>query len=75
MKGVAQTVLQRFTKAESVDGARAVSVDLGRRRFPAGEAAFTEALDDLAQPRQDLIALEVTGTGTLVEPSAGVHMV
>lgn len=71
--GVAHAVLQRLAKAETVDGARAVFVNLGRRRFPAGEAAFAKSLDDFAQPGQDGIAFEVTGGDALVHTGGHGH--
>jgi hypothetical protein len=43
------------------------------RRFPAGEAAFTEALDDVAQTHQDRIALEVTFGAALVHTGTHAH--
>ncbi|MNF16362.1 hypothetical protein D3C80_2193470 [compost metagenome] len=66
MHGVAHPVLQRLAKAKPVDGARAVFVDLCRCRFPAGEATFAETLDDLTQPSQDRITLEIAGAAALV---------
>lgn len=65
--GVAHAVLQRFAKAQAVDGARPVLIDLRGGSFPAGEAAFAEALDDLAQTGQNRIALEVSGAATLIQ--------
>ncbi|MNE83346.1 hypothetical protein D3C80_1801550 [compost metagenome] len=66
MQRITQAVLQRFTKAQSVNGARAVLIDFCRRRFPAGEAAFAEAFDDLTQPCQDCITLKITGAAALI---------
>lgn len=45
---VAHAVVQRPAKAQPVDGAWAVFVDLGGGRFPAGETTFPKALDHLA---------------------------
>ena len=43
-------------------------VDLGGGGLPASEAAFTKALDDLAQPSNDGVALIVSGAATLIQP-------
>ncbi len=48
MQFVTQAMLQRFAKAQPVDGARAMLVDLGGGGLPASETAFAEAFDDLA---------------------------
>ncbi|MNT32036.1 hypothetical protein D3C71_1641480 [compost metagenome] len=59
-------MLKHLAKAEAVDGAWAVFIDFCRRRFPAGEAAFAEAFDDLTQPCQDCITLKITGAAALI---------
>ena len=51
----------------------AVLIDFGGGGFPSGEAAFSKALDDLAQPRQDRITLEVTGAATFGQPRVHTH--
>ena len=61
-------MLQRFTKAQPVDGARAVLVDLGCGGLPASETAFTEALDDLAQTSNDGVTFIVTGAAAFIQP-------
>ncbi len=71
--GVAQALLHRLAKAQPVDGARTVFVDLCRCRTPAGESALAEALDDLAQSRHDCVPLEVTDAATLVHPCVEAH--
>ena len=68
MQLVAQAMLQRFAKAQPVDGARAVLVDLGCGGLPASEAAFTEALDDLAQTSNDGVTFIVTGAAAFIQP-------
>ena len=61
-------MFQRFAKAQPVDGARAVLVDLGCGGLPASEAAFTEALDDLAQTSNDGVTFIVTGAAAFIQP-------
>lgn len=61
MQGIAHAVFHRRAKAQSINRSWAVLIDLGGGRFPARKAAFSKAFDDLTQPRQDLIALEITG--------------
>ena len=64
----AQAMLQRLAKTQPVDGAWAVLVDLGGGGLPSGEAAFTEALDDLSQSGQDGIPFIVTGAAAFIQP-------
>lgn len=61
VQDIAHAVFNRLAKAQSINHAWTVLVHLGGGRFPAGKAAFSKALDDLTQPRQDLIAPEITG--------------
>ena len=65
MQGIAHAVFHRLAKAQPINRAWAVLIDLGGGRFPAGKATFSKALDDLSQPRQNRIALEVSGAATL----------
>ncbi|MNC71855.1 hypothetical protein D3C75_1228190 [compost metagenome] len=66
MQRITQTVLQRFTKTESINRARAVFVDFGSHRLPAGESAFTKALNDLSQSCKDRVPFEVTGAAAFI---------
>ena len=68
MQLVTQAMLQRFSKAQPVNGAWAVLVDLGSGGFPSGETAFTEALDNLAQSSNDGVTFIVTSAATLIQP-------
>lgn len=43
-------------------------IDLGGGGFPAREAAFTEAFDDLAQPNNDGITFIVAGAAAFIQP-------
>ena len=43
-------------------------IDLGGGRLPASEAAFTKALDDLAQPSNDGVTFIVTGAAAFIQP-------
>ena len=43
-------------------------VDLGCGRLPASEAAFAEALDDLAESSNDGVTFVVTGAATFIQP-------
>ena len=68
MQLVTQAMLQRFAKAQPVDGAWAVLVDLGGGGLPASEAAFAEPFDDLAQPGNDGVTFIVTGAAAFIQP-------
>lgn len=61
MQGITHAVFHRLAKAQSINRAWAVIIDLGGGRFPPSETAFSKAFDDVTQPRQNLIALEITG--------------
>ncbi|MNG24156.1 hypothetical protein D3C84_1088480 [compost metagenome] len=69
MQCITQAVLQRLAKAQPVDGAGTVLIDLRGRRLPAGETAFTEAFNHLTQPRQDRIPFKVPSAAALIHPS------
>lgn len=49
VQGIAHAVFHRLAKAQSINRARPVLIDLGDGRLPARKAAFAESLDDLAQ--------------------------
>ena len=68
VQGVAHAVFHRLAKAQPINRAWAVLIELGGGGFPAGKAAFSKPLDDLAQPRQDRIALEVSGAAAFGQP-------
>lgn len=70
MQFVSQAMLQRFAKAQPVDGARTVLIDLGCGRLPASEAAFAKALDNLAQSSNDGVTFIVTGAAAFIQPGA-----
>ena len=65
---IAHAVFQRLAKAQPINRAWAVLIDLGGGRLPPGKAAFSKALDDLSQSRQNRIALEISGAATLGQP-------
>ena len=43
-------------------------IDLGCGGLPASEAAFTEALDDLAQTSHDGVTFNVSGAAAFIQP-------
>jgi hypothetical protein len=65
VQGIAHAVFHRLAKAQPINRAWNVFIDLGGGRFPTGKAAFSKPLDDLSQPRQNRIALEISGAATL----------
>ena len=68
MQGIAHAVFQRLAKAQPINHAWAVLIDLGGGRLPPGKAAISKAFDDLSQPRQNRIALEISDAATLGQP-------
>lgn len=73
MHGVAHAMFQRFAKAQGVNGAWPVLIDLRGGGLPPGEATFAKVLDDLAEAGQDRITFKVSGAATLIQPSAKAY--